>query len=195
MAFTRARNPSIPPTRRAPPNQSENRCINQTVEPKPVYNSSQTNTTRRNTVATEKKTGIGERVLARLSSQMSDDVPIKLKKMDSAGNVVFTVSTDDLITPEEREEVAGQTPINRRLGTYFVDTIGELLVRRNLEEFLTFLVKIKSSDLDRLNRAKHMNFGLGEKKGELCFIFHVSLLQRIFVDMVNILVDESEEDD
>ena len=72
--------------------------------------------------------------------------------------------------------------------------MGELLVRRNLEEFLSYLVKIKTSDLDRLAKIQHATFGLTEKSSKnFCFIFHVSLLHRIFVDMVGVLTDPFEE--
>lgn len=168
----------------------------QTVEAPPVYNPLQTRTSWRTTVATTatKIPGIGERVLARLTGKTAEEVPIDLKKMDSAGNISFHVAIEDLLTPEERKELKGQIPINRRLGTYFVDTIGELLVRRNLEEFLTFMVKIKPSELERFAKTQHGTFGILEKSKSLDFIFHVSLLHRIFVDMVGILGEQTEEE-
>ena len=158
-----------------------------------VYNPERNPTAWRTTVATKKTPGIGERVLARMMNKGADEIPIDLKKMDSAGNVSFQVAVDDILTPEEQKELKGQATISRQLGTYFVDTVGELLVRRNLEEFLAFMVKIKAPDLERFSKTQHSTFGILAKGKKLGFIFHVSLLHRIFIDMVGILTDTTEE--
>jgi len=165
----------------------------QTVEPSPVYNLAQYRSWR-TTVQTRKKTAsIGERVLARLGVKSAEEIPIKVKKMDGSGNISFHVAVGDLLTDEEGKEMNGVVLPSRRFGTFFVDAMGELLVRRNLEEFLTYLVKIKTTDLDRLAKMQHATFGLTEKNKSFCFIFHVSLLHRIFIDMVGMLTDSGEE--
>ena len=165
------------------------------VEANPVYNWVQQQSWSMTVETAERKPGIGEKVLARLSSKTSSEVPIEIKKMDSSGNISFNVAMKDLLTTDERKELRGTIPMSRRFGTFFVDSIGELLVRRNLDDFLTFLVKIKMSDIERLARMQHATFGLMEKGNRgLHFIFHVSLLHRIFVDMVGVLTEHAEDE-
>jgi len=155
-----------------------------------VYNPNQHKNSWRATVETSQIPSIGERVLAHLSMKQSEDVPIKVKNMDVSGNITFNVAVKDLLDDEERRELKGGSPASRRIGTFFVDAVGELLVRRNLEEFLSYLVKIKSNDLERLAKVQHATFGLLEKSDRTFqFIFHVSLLHRIFIDMVGVLTE------
>jgi len=166
-----------------------------TVEANSVYNQLQHKNSWRATVDTIKSSpGIGEKVLARLSTKLPEDVAIKVKNMDAAGNISFNVAVKDLLIDEERKELKGGIPASRRFGSFFVDSVGELLVRRNLEEFLSYLVKIKSNDRDRLAKVQHATFGLLEKSDRTFqFIFHVSLLHRIFIDMVGVLTETAEE--
>ena len=158
-----------------------------------VYNPSYEQNIRRVPVAKKERVpGLGEQILSRLTSKDPSELPINIKKMDAAGNVSFCIAMEDLVTDDERNELKATDSSHRKLGTFYVDAIGELLVRRNLEEFLSFMVGIKMSDLDRFSKNQHANFGIWMKSSKtIRFAFHVSLLHRIFVDMVGILSADS----
>ena len=73
---------------------------------------------------------------------------------------------------------------------FFLDLVGEILVRKNIAQFAEMLATIEPGSYDRLvNSFKHRKFGLTiEDSKELRFQFHISLIQWILTeDVVPIL--------
>lgn len=61
---------------------------------------------------------------------------------------------------------------------WFADAVGEYLVRTNLEKLDTFVRRAEFPDLAGLQR--HTGFGLWINPDSLQFLFHCSLLNRLF---------------
>jgi len=74
--------------------------------------------------------------------------------------------------------------------SFFIDLIGEVLVRKNIAQFVDVLKKLDATVYDsRVNAHKHRHFGLIiDEKGVLRFQFHISLVQRILTEDLNALL-------
>lgn len=109
---------------------------------------------------------------------------IKIVTLKPDGDFVFSVQVSELgLNPEtlEKEPIA-QT-------VFFANFTGELLVRRNLSDFVTMLDQLDQKTYDQMvNHFQHKHFGLRRLPEEesIRFVFHSSLIQDILTeDLVN----------
>jgi hypothetical protein len=107
------------------------------------------------------------------------DPVITIEEMSGEGDIKFSVPL----------QAAGLTrPTMNRAGltrsAYFVDWIGELLVRQNIAQFARLLEKLDPGLYDRtVNGYQHRHFGMKIEEGDLLrFEFHISLIQRILTE-------------
>lgn len=110
---------------------------------------------------------------------------IKILNLKPDGDFIFSVQISDLgITADELE--------NERIvqTVFFANFVGELLVRRNLVDFVTLLDQLPQKAYDQMvNHYQHKHFGMRRLPEEesLRFVFHSSLIQDILTeDMVNL---------
>lgn len=95
------------------------------------------------------------------------------------GNVYFTVLFKDMGLTNElylkhKSEI---------LSKFFVDFMGEFLVRENLDQFAKLLTGTDLGDqAEIMNKRSHVKFGLDIRPNEITFIFHASLLQQILTE-------------
>lgn len=60
--------------------------------------------------------------------------------------------------------------------------IGELLVRENIDKFAKLIVHLKDDYKEKVNRAKHVRFGLTLYRDRIIIYFHVSLIQTLLTE-------------
>lgn len=66
---------------------------------------------------------------------------------------------------------------------FVVNSLGELLVRENLDMFSDFLINLSPDIFSELvNKWSHKNFGIDVQKDYIIFKFHASLLQSILLE-------------
>lgn len=72
---------------------------------------------------------------------------------------------------------------------FFVNLLGELLVRKNLEQFAEILQKVDPQDYDRtVNNFRHQDFGMMVDQNDVVrFRFHISHVQEILVEDIGVV--------
>lgn len=122
---------------------------------------------------------------ALFKSILESSPQIKIATLKPDGDFVFSAQIADFgINPEDFEK----TPIAQTV--FFANFIGELLVRRNLQDFVTLLDQLDQKTYDQMiNNYQHKHFGMrrNPEDGSIRFVFHSSLIQDILTeDMVNL---------
>ena len=95
------------------------------------------------------------------------------------GNISFTISLERLnLSIQKMYYYKKEITSN-----FFASLIGELLVRENVEQFVSLMGDVDSEEyLDTCNK-KHEKFGMKIQNGkEFLFTFHVSLLKTIIAE-------------
>ena len=109
---------------------------------------------------------------------------IKILALKPDGDFVFSVQVSELGLESESLE---KEPIAQTV--FFANFTGELLVRRNLSDFVTMLDQLDQKTYDQMvNHFQHKHFGLRRLPEEesIRFVFHSSLIQDILTeDLVN----------
>ena len=116
---------------------------------------------------------------------LESSASIKILNLKTDGDFVFSVKISALgVTPEELE----REPIAQTV--FFANFTGELLVRRNLQSFVTMLDQLGQKVYDQMvNHYQHKHFGMRRLPEDdvIRFVFHSSLIQDILTeDMVNL---------
>lgn len=110
---------------------------------------------------------------------------IKIVTLKPDGDFIFSAQISDFrINPEDFEKnTIAQT-------VFFANFVGELLVRRNLQDFVVLLDQLDQKTYDQMiNNYQHKHFGMrrNPEDGSIRFVFHSSLIQDILTeDMVNL---------
>ncbi len=110
---------------------------------------------------------------------------IKILSLKPDGDFVFSTQISELgLTSENLEK----EPIAQTV--FFANFVGELLVRRNLQEFVSRLDQLDQKTYDQMvNHYQHKHFGMRRlpEDESISFVFHSSLIQDILTeDMVNL---------
>ncbi|MCK9434530.1 MAG: hypothetical protein M0R32_06860 [Candidatus Cloacimonetes bacterium] len=109
---------------------------------------------------------------------------VKILALKPDGDFVFSVQISDLGLDSEALE---KEPIAQTV--FFANFTGELLVRRNLIDFVTMLDQLDQKTYDQMiNHFQHKHFGLRRLPEDetVRFVFHSSLIQDILTeDLVN----------
>lgn len=130
----------------------------------------------------EKKESTGENAL--FISILESNPSIKILTLKPDGDFIFSVQMSDLGL---NSEVLEKEPIAQTV--FFANFTGELLVRRNLSDFVTMLDQLDQKTYDQMvNHFQHKHFGLKRSPQDesIKFIFHSSLIQDILTeDLVN----------
>lgn len=97
---------------------------------------------------------------------------------DAEGDIHFEVLTDSLGIDynnllKYKPEISSD---------FFVNFIGEYLVRENMEAFVKVAENLKDSYHSVVNKYEHKKFGMKIQRGKLIFIFHISLIQGILTE-------------
>jgi len=127
----------------------------------------------------------GEELISAINLMLNERIPIKIVFAgDLGGDVIFSVKYSDLgITPQTLSHPFYRTHA-------FADTLGELIVRQNMELFADRLMK--KPNYDTLIRSfSHRNFGLRDMKNEIWrFTFHASLYFHLQNEMLSQIISE-----
>lgn len=95
------------------------------------------------------------------------------------GDIVFEVSKKSL-------NIDFETMLKYKkelCSTFMMNTIGELVIRENLDEMAQVVLGISHDDYpDLVNGISHRNFGMQIFRDKLVFTFHISLLQKILTE-------------
>ena len=105
--------------------------------------------------------------------------PIGCEAMSRDGDVEITVPLRSLGMCRNK---MAKTPLTRT--TFFINFLGEILVRKNIGVFAKMLDEIDAKQYDStVNCYKHRHFGMYLDEHEvLRFQFHISLAQRILTE-------------
>jgi len=102
----------------------------------------------------------------------------KNKSLDP-GDIVFEVSKKSL-------NIDFETMLKYKkelCSTFMMNTIGELVIRENLDEMAQVVLGIAHDDYsDLVNGISHRNFGMQIFRDKFVFTFHISLLQKILTE-------------
>ena len=116
------------------------------------------------------------------------DPPIQIGGMDDQADITFKVSRHDL--GMTRNSVA-RAPM--AWSSFFIDLVGEVLVRKNIGRFADMLAGIETASYDRrVNSFVHRQFGLviDHDDNRLQFQFHISLIQQILTEDLYPLIND-----
>ena len=95
------------------------------------------------------------------------------------GEVTFTVLLKDFGIPYEEFKQLKEEIFSH----FFVDIVGEILVRENIELFTQKLTGLDGKQYDgAVNHFEHRRFGMKIKNDIICFTFHASLIQDILTE-------------
>ena len=129
-----------------------------------------------NTEAELQPTDFPSNLLARI---MKAEGAISIKEVCPNGDILFCV-------PLREAGVRRGALIQYSLtySTFFVDLIGEVLVRKNIHRFAELLKKKSPFDYHQtVNKFQHRHFGLFVDEQDVAHIrFHSSLIQQIMVE-------------
>ena len=129
----------------------------------------------------ERKThGLDEDLIVRI---VKANPEITVEGMNNEGDVLFSVMAKNIGT--HQSEISS-SPITRTC--FFVNLLGELLVRKNINIFASILIDLDPKAYDSVvNCFNHRNFGMvmtDITNGTYRFQFHVSLVQSILTEDV-----------
>jgi len=126
-----------------------------------------------------RQTDFPSKLLARISN--SEAIVVVDGGVDKNGDVHFSIPMRQagLSRP-----VWSRTPIVRT--PFFVNLLGEILVRKNIGMFSKLLTDIPPDSYDKLvNCFKHRHFGMDIDENDILrFQFHISLVQKILTEDV-----------
>jgi hypothetical protein len=107
------------------------------------------------------------------------NVTIAYEGLSPDGDLTFTLRMRDLGLSRT---VMARTPTTKT--SFFVNLVGELLVRKNIAVFAEVLEKLDPKDYDRMvNCFRHRHFGMTVETNDLLrFRFHSSLVQHILTE-------------
>ena len=105
------------------------------------------------------------------------------EKCSEDGDVKFTI-------PLEYVGISGEDLAiyrNEIFSTFFSNFVGELLVRENINIFVDILTQVDIKDYHSVvNKYNHQRCGLSTSHGKFAFSFHISLVQSIVNEDLNI---------
>ena len=130
---------------------------------------------------------LGERFLKYVMSVEKDSMKIKFHQMDSGGQVSFAFPLEDIEDEELRVEIdVRQKNILSAVGPFYVNMIGQMVVRRNLSAFFEFYRDMSDEDYStKLSSMEYVSFGMGCKNGYVTMVFHSSLLYNVFTALLS----------
>lgn len=138
-------------------------------------------TTKRTVNSNQKQSDFPSGLLAKI---VRAEGKISIDHISQDGDIKISIPLKDLGLPKTK---MANTPFSRT--NFFVDLLGEILVRKNIDEFAKILDELDPSTYERtVNRFKHRHFGIvTDEKDVVRMQFHVSLVQRILTeDMADI---------
>jgi len=102
-----------------------------------------------------------------------------LTECDGDGEIKFSVDIEAIgLSIEEFKEFR-----NEIFSAFFVETLGELLVRENLDLFIDNFTGIPPEEYDAyFGRHSHFRFGMRIYRNRLEFAFHISLIRNILTE-------------
>ena len=120
-----------------------------------------------------------------LARVLRADAAVTYDELTAEGDIKFSVP---MRAVRLSRVVMGRYPLCRT--SFFIDLIGEVLVRKNIAQFVDVLKKLDATVYDsRVNGHKHRHFGLIiDENDVLRFQFHISLVQRILTEDLNALL-------
>jgi hypothetical protein len=128
---------------------------------------------------TESKRDLKNRELLKIIFN-ADDPDIRVdNNVSEGGDVNFSVNREDIglsvdVFLKYKKQI---------LNPYIASSIGELLVRENVGEFVVFLTDIEADDYHYVvNGYRHDHFGVEVSGDVLIFSFHISLIQSILTE-------------
>lgn len=103
----------------------------------------------------------------------------KITECDGDGEIKFSVLIEDIgLTMDEFKEFRHEV-----FSSMFVETLGELLIRENMDDFMDHLTSLPAEEYDDLfSRHNHFCFGMKIYRGRLEFAFHISLIRNILTE-------------
>lgn len=101
-----------------------------------------------------------------------------IEKCNDDGDIVFEVPMKSVgITYSDlayyKEEISSE---------FFVNFMGELVVRENMDKFAGLVTELKEGYLERVNKYIHRKFGMRICKDKFLLRFHASLIQSILTE-------------
>ena len=95
------------------------------------------------------------------------------------GDIKFSASLRDLSLPRATLVKTGFCRT-----AFFVDLLGDLLVRKNLAQFAKLLTQVEPKNYDQMvNGHQHRHFGMLVNENDVIqFTFHISLIQTILAE-------------
>ena len=127
---------------------------------------------------------LGERICSKLIKASPDNLTISNVRIGNEGRVQFRVPVDNLCGGDSRlKTTLSKIKTFSDLSVFDTDTIGELIVRKKLPTFITFLSKMSEDDYNKkLMAFSHLHFSLQKTETEVELTFHVSLLHDIILE-------------
>lgn len=121
------------------------------------------------------------------SLNICDDIRWKRENDKLNGWIYFSVYMKDVgLTLSDFRQKGSKDSYGRELfSNYMMDFIGELLLRANMDKFLSFVFSIDENEyLYLVELEKHKRFGaeLDTKNHKITLCFHVSILQTILTE-------------
>jgi len=104
---------------------------------------------------------------------------ISVTNCSEDGDMTFTISLKELgLSSDDFSKYHKEFFSN-----FTVDFLGELLIRENLQKFVTHLTGLKTNYyMNAVSRSIHKRFGMKIEKGLMTFYFHISLVQDILTE-------------
>jgi hypothetical protein len=131
--------------------------------------------------------GLGERLLQSIIAIEKDSMDIKFHQMDNDGQVSFVFPLDNIPDEALRMDVERHKEgLLGAVGAFYVNMIGQMVIRRNMRAFFEFYRDMSSNDYNtKLLSMEYVSFGMGCNGDYVSMVFHSSLLYNIFIALLN----------
>jgi hypothetical protein len=117
------------------------------------------------------------RLIKRAAEAVKSHAVIKIGEPNDIGDITISVKWKELgFSKQDLNHPSFKS-------AFFLDMLGELLVRKHIGEFADILAKMDTSTYaNTVNSWRHTTFGFEHLKDELQFSFHLSLAQSILAE-------------
>jgi hypothetical protein len=126
---------------------------------------------------------LGERLLAHfIGSQSIEPRNLKIVKQ---GNIRFSIPIQIFCggDPDILKEIEEVDSLQNSIGMFYSDIIGEMIVRNNLQKFISKFLSIEEKSYrENIAPYNHVHFGIKASEKSIHMQFHLSLLQKIVMD-------------
>ena len=123
----------------------------------------------------------GSRFLEVLGFLSESRPEYKILEFRTDGNIIFEVPRKTLNITFERLR-SHRAEIE---SSFIINTMGELVIRENLNEMAQILLSVAHDDYSELvNETIHVCFGMSILRDKFVFKFHINLLQKILTEDV-----------